>query len=343
MIPAQQHRRAVRVWLYSLIVLVTCMVFIGGVTRLTESGLSIVEWKLLSGVFPPLTQDGWEKEFAAYRTSPEFQKKNFDFSVPEFKRIFWLEYIHRLLGRLVGIAFIAPFAYFLVRKALPAPLAKRMAIATLLVGMQGAVGWIMVQSGLIDAPRVNPLKLAMHLGLALALFSLLLWTLWQTEARARSIAVSFRLHMLLRATTWILVAQILLGALVAGNDAGLSYNTYPLMDGHIVPPSLGHAFTHGNPWYANTLIVQFAHRLGAHLLLVLIGMTLWLAYRHSSPAMQRGAWYLGGSFLLQFLLGVLTLIHAVPITLASAHQMAAMLLLAALLNLRYATLKTQAN
>lgn len=343
MIPAQQHRRAVRIWLYSLIVLVTCMVFIGGVTRLTESGLSIVEWKLLSGVFPPLTQEGWEREFAAYQTSPEFQKKNFDFGISEFKRIFWLEYIHRLLGRLVGIAFIAPFAYFVVRKALPAPLIGRMALATALVGMQGAVGWIMVQSGLVDAPRVSPLKLSMHLGLAFALFALLLWTLWQTEGRVRHVPIPPYLHRMLRLTTWALVLQILLGALVAGNDAGLSYNTYPLMDGHIVPSGIGQALAHANPWYGNTLIVQFAHRSGAHLSLLLIAITVWLACRHPSPALHRGAWYLGASFVLQFALGVLTLLLVVPLSLASAHQMAAMLLLAALMNLRYLTIRTQAG
>lgn len=342
MMPHFPYVRPVRIWLACLIALVTSMVFVGGVTRLTESGLSIVEWKLFSGVFPPLTQEGWQKEFAAYQTSPEYKHKNSSFGVEEFKRIFWLEYIHRLLGRLVGIAFIAPYLYFLARSALPKPLAKRMLVATLLVGAQGAVGWIMVKSGLIDAPRVSPLKLALHLSLALSLFALLLWTFWQTGARAKTGMLTSRFHCALRVTSWVLAIQIILGALVAGNDAGLSYNTYPLMDGHFIPTQLGQAFVAGGPWYGNTLIVQFLHRSGAHLLCLLVMLCLYYGIRQPSASLRKATYWLAAAFALQFLLGVLTLIHVVPLPLASAHQMAAMLLLAAVLNLRYLAVKSQA-
>lgn len=342
MLPAFLHARAVRFWIASLIVLVVAMVFIGGVTRLTESGLSIVEWKLLSGVFPPLSQEGWEKEFSAYQTSPEFKKKNYTFGIGEFKRIFWLEYIHRLLGRIVGLAFIAPFAYFVIRRALPSPLLKRMGLAILLVGAQGAMGWIMVKSGLVDAPRVSPLRLAAHLALALSLFGLLLWTFWQTGARPRVAVPSPCLRWGVLLSLWALCCQILLGALVAGNDAGLAYNTYPLMDGHIVPPGLAGAFGHGD-WFANTLIVQFLHRAGAHLLIILVLVTALIGWRSGKPALQWASLYLVGAVVLQFTLGVFTLIHVVPISLASAHQMAAILLLAALLNLRYLAAKPQAS
>ena len=341
MIPHPSHARAVRFWIISLMALVVCMIFIGGVTRLTESGLSIVEWKLFSGIFPPLTQEGWENEFAAYQASPEFQKKNFDFGVAEFKRIFWLEYIHRLLGRVIGLAFIVPFFYFVARKALPSPLTKRMAIATLLVGMQGAIGWIMVQSGLVDAPRVNPLKLALHLSLALSLFALLIWTWWQITARVRELAPGAAFQRVLSITLVVLALQIVLGALVAGNDAGLSYNTYPLMDGHIVPPSLADVWRDGGAWYANTLIVQFLHRTGAHLLVVLVGALLWCGLRYSSPHIRRAVLWIAGAFFVQFMLGVMTLVHVVPLALASAHQMAAIGLLATVLNLRYLALKPQ--
>ncbi len=341
MAPHPAYVRYVRAWIVSLIVLVALMVFIGGVTRLTESGLSIVEWKLLSGVFPPLSQQGWEAEFASYQASPEFQKKNYSFGVEEFKRIYWLEYIHRLLGRAVGLAFILPFGFFIVRRALPAPLIKRMAVATVLVGLQGAIGWVMVASGLVDAPRVNPIKLGLHLGLAFALFALLLWTWWQTGERSRDVLASHTLHRLMRVTGIILIVQIFLGALVAGNDAGLSYNSYPLMDGRIVPAGIGDAIVHGSPWYTHVMLVQFAHRVGAHALLLLIVILGWMGLRHANASLRHAAIYLFLACFIQFVLGVLTLIHAVPISLASAHQMAALALIAAFLNMRYIAAKPQ--
>ncbi|MBA4274311.1 MAG: heme A synthase [Alphaproteobacteria bacterium] len=341
MIPHAQHAVFVRAWLLSLMALVVLMIFIGGVTRLTESGLSIVEWKLFSGIFPPLTQEGWEREFAEYQQSPEFTQKNFDFGVAEFKRIYWLEYIHRLLGRVVGLAFLLPFGYFLIRKALPPALIKRMAIATVLVGMQGLVGWIMVKSGLEDSPRVHPLKLAMHLSLALSLFGLLLWTWWQVHARSRYLAVSRPFWFMIRLTFVVIIVQVVLGALVAGNDAGLTYNTYPLMDGRLIPSSLGHALANGGPWVANTLIVQFFHRLGAHLLAGLCIVLFIMGMRYVEARIRYGVMYIAAACGVQFLLGVLTLIHVVPIGLASAHQMAAIILIAAILNLIFLTTKPQ--
>ncbi len=159
--------------------LVVLMVFIGGVTRLTESGLSIVEWKLVTGILPPLTEQGWEAELEAYRSSPEYQLVNRGMSVAEFKQIFWLEWLHRLLGRLTGVIFIAPLLYFVSRKQISKPLAKQMSIAFLLVAAQGALGWLMVYSGLQQDPRVSPLRLAAHLSLAFGLFCYLLWVYLQ--------------------------------------------------------------------------------------------------------------------------------------------------------------------
>lgn len=341
MVPHIQHAAAIRTWLLSLMVLVACMIFIGGVTRLTESGLSIVEWKLFSGIFPPLSQEGWESEFAEYKSSPEFIIKNSDFGISEFKQIFWLEYIHRLLGRIIGLAFLVPFAYFLVRKALPLPLIKRMAIATLLVGLQGTVGWIMVASGLVDAPRVNPLKLALHLSLAFTLFGLLLWTYWQVTARTRTVAYSNGFYTLVTVTIVALVIQIILGALVAGNDAGLSYNSYPLMDGHFIPPNLTQAITASHPWYSDTLIVQFIHRTGAHIFVILTCILVWFGLSHSMQSTRNAVVWVGAGVGLQFILGVLTLLYVVPISLASAHQMAALLLLGLILNLRFLAAKPQ--
>ncbi len=336
------YARAVRAWLILLMSLVALMVFIGGVTRLTESGLSIVEWKLLSGVFPPLTDEGWNAEFEAYKASPEFEKKNFEFAVGDFKKIFWLEYIHRLLGRVVGLAFIAPFGFFLMRRAMSPALNRRMFCATLLVGMQGAVGWIMVQSGLIDAPRVSPIKLALHLSLAFGLFALLLWTFWQITPKER-VTATLRYARLVRVAMAVLIIQIIFGAIVAGNDAGLTYNTYPLMDGKFIPSGLALALNESPVWYGDPLIVQFMHRSGAHLLAILIVVVAAIGMKEFSPVIRKATFYLALAFVLQFILGVLTLLHVVPIHLASAHQMVALLLLSTLLWPLYLTAKPQAH
>lgn len=328
--PKPRYLPAVKLWLTACIVLVVAMVFIGGVTRLTESGLSIVEWKLLSGILPPISQDAWEVEFSAYKTSPEYQLVNKGFGLSDFKRIFWLEYIHRVLGRVIGLALLLPFVYFAARKALPKPLVKRMAFACVLVAAQGAVGWVMVASGLVDEPRVDSLKLALHLSLALALLALLLWTRWQVTGNRPSLSLkhgcSIRLLLVLVA------AQIVLGALVAGLDAGYSYNTFPLMDGHLVPSGL-HLM---QPWWLNhvenVMTVQFQHRAGAWAVLAL---GLFVASYHWKSGLAEQRTYLralGWVLCLQFCLGVATLLSGVHIALASAHQLAAVLLLC--LNLR---------
>jgi cytochrome c oxidase assembly protein subunit 15 len=321
--------------------LVASMVFIGGVTRLTESGLSIVEWKLFSGVLPPMTENEWQKEFAEYQTSPEYKIKNSDFTVDAFKRIYWLEYIHRLLGRFIGLAVIVPFLFFSVCRKFSPSIFKRTLCACFLVSAQGTVGWIMVKSGLMDAPRVHPMKLTLHLSLALSLFALLLSTYWKAIARSAGVAVTTTFRGIISITTLVLIIQIILGAFVAGNDAGLSYNTYPLMDGRIIPAGLSEALSNGNSWMTNTLIVQFAHRAGAHVLIILCAIILWIGLRSPHTSIRRASVYLALSIIVQFILGVLTLIHGVPIALASAHQMTAIVLLITLMNLRHLTSKPQ--
>jgi cytochrome c oxidase assembly protein subunit 15 len=341
MTPVTPAPRPVRIWLLVCMALVALMVFIGGVTRLTESGLSIVEWKLFSGVFPPTSDAAWEQEFAAYQTSPEFQKKNFHFGVAEFQRIYWLEYIHRVLGRVIGLALALPFFVFLTTRHLRGWLGWRMFGCCILVGLQGVVGWVMVASGLVDDPRVSPVKLALHLSLAFALFGVLLWTYWQACDRARLPSPGNRCLW-----DWLFgltCAQIILGALVAGMDAGLSYNTYPLMDGHLVPPGAFDAYQLHSP-LQNIPFIQFLHRAGAHLVLGL-GLVFWLWHERRealSGQLQRAVRGVAAVLGLQFLLGVWTLIHQVPLGLASAHQMAALLLVATLLNVRYVTARETA-
>lgn len=329
--PTPKHRRAVTLWLTITAALIVLMILIGGLTRLTESGLSIVEWKLLDGIFPPMNDEAWHVEFSAYKTSPEYLLVNKGFELGDFKRIFWLEYLHRVLGRIIGLALVLPFIYFVVRRALPKPLMRRMAFACVLVALQGTVGWVMVASGLEAQPRVDPLKLATHLSLALALLMLLLWTRWQVTGKRPTPHMhrggSMRLLLAL------VCAQIVLGAIVAGLDAGYSYNTFPLMDGHWIPPELHLQ----SPWWLNHLenirTVQFQHRAGAWLLFFFALLVAAFHWRH---ALAEQRVYLRALVVvvgLQFCLGVATLLSGMHIAIASAHQLGAVLLLSVSLRL----------
>lgn len=330
--PALRFRRPIANWLLICILLVALMVAVGGVTRLTESGLSIVKWKLVEGTLPPMSDADWQKEFDEYKSSPQFQKVNSDFSVSDFKQIFWLEYLHRLLGRVIGMAVLLPLAYFASRRALPKKLLLRCLLIAALVGAQGTVGWVMVKSGLIDQPRVEPVKLAAHLLLAFTVFSLMLWTRWQVLGDVRPvIANSF--SKLARFALALLVIQIIFGALVAGLRAGLTYNSYPLMDGQWIPSGL-HLLT---PWWLNhlesALTVQFQHRMGA---LVIVAIVVALVAEGSKRSELRTALR---SILIcvsvQFSLGIATLLSHVQIALASAHQLVALVLVALLVRLVY--------
>lgn len=330
--PLPQHTRAIANWLLVCLCLVTLMVFIGGVTRLTESGLSIVEWKLVSGTLPPMSAEGWNKEFAEYQSSPQFKHVNSSFTVEDFKRIYWLEYIHRLLGRVIGLAVLLPFLYFTARRQLPRRLFLRCAGIFLLIAAQGTVGWVMVASGLVDQPRVAPVKLAAHLLLAFSVFALMLWTRWQVLGLPRY-PINRRLALAARGLMALLVLQIALGALVAGLRAGLTYNTWPLMDGALIPEGL-HLMT---PWWKNHLenvmTVQFQHRMVAYVVVVAnVLLALW--------AMKRTAFKRCGQLLLvasvsQLGLGVATLLSHVNLWLASAHQLLALGILAILVRMVY--------
>ncbi len=334
MLPAPRFASAVNRWLMICLALVVLMVALGGVTRLTESGLSIVEWKLVSGTLPPLNEADWQAEFAEYKTSPQFLKVNASFTIDDFKKIFWLEYLHRLLGRIIGFAVVLPFAYFAARGAFTKPLGNRLLVITCLIAAQGTVGWVMVASGLKDQPRVEPIKLAAHLLLAFTVFTVMLWTRWQTRGTPR-FSASRRMAIAVRVFLALVIGQIFFGALVAGLRAGLSYNTYPLMDGALIPSGL-HLM---NPWWLNhlesVLTVQFQHRIGA---LLVIGYAAWLIltyYRQAQPVLQRAMQWLIMVMIIQFALGVATLLSGVNIALASAHQLLALLLVSILAWMMY--------
>lgn len=334
--PDARHAPAIRRWLLACLALIALMVCVGGITRLTESGLSIVKWDLLAGTLPPMSHDAWQSEFDAYKLTPQFTKVNAHFTLADFQRIFWLEYLHRLLGRVIGLAVFLPLLYFAIRRALPAPLLRRMVAITLLVGAQGTVGWIMVASGLVDQPRVAPVKLALHLGLALAVFALLLWTYWQTQGHPRPDPAARRIGIGARALLLLVAGQIMLGALVAGLRAGYFFNTYPLMNGQWVPADLWMLA----PWWHNHLenvvMVQFQHRMGA-IAVALATVALVVYGWRRAPHLRRSLRLLAYAVALQFTLGVATLLSLMHIGLASAHQLAALLLLCVLLRVIYLT------
>ena len=327
--------RTVAWWLFACCAMVFLTMVVGGVTRLTHSGLSIVEWKPLIGALPPLSEAHWLELFAKYQQTPEFQKVNHDMTLDGFKFIFWWEWAHRLSGRLIGVVFLLPYLFFLARGYLKGALAAKVFGFFILGGLQGAMGWYMVKSGLVDDPRVSQYRLAAHLGLAFILFGLMLWTgLGILQPRRSGFAVSPAPTLLTRRLGNGLVAlvfvMVLSGALVAGIRAGLAYNTFPLMDGHFLPPE---SFVI-EPWwlnlFTNMALVQFDHRLIAW---ALMGLIPWLAWRISNevPAARTPAVVLVLWLAVQVTLGIATLLLQVPVALGASHQAGAMVLFGLLL------------
>ena len=319
--PSYGYDRALVWWLFGMVGLVAIMVVIGGVTRLTGSGLSMVEWRPFIGILPPLTEVEWMRVFKLYQASPEFQQVNIDMSLPEFKVIFFWEYVHRVWGRLLGLAFGLPLMFFWLAGRIPQGYGLPLSGLLALGSIQGIVGWWMVTSGLVDNPAVSQYRLAIHLSMALLILLLLLWTALNLRF-GRSKRPSGR-----AAATLLLVAlTIIAGAFVAGMDAGLLYNEYPLMGDGLVPVEYGENGL-SDP-FDNPASAQFHHRWIA-VLAVLAVAGLWVS------GMRRG---LGGivhimalSVIIQFLLGLTTLLLGVPVWAGALHQAGAVLLLSVVL------------
>jgi heme a synthase len=330
-IAAQQvpDNRAVRWWLVSIAVLIAIMVLVGGATRLTESGLSIVEWKPVTGTLPPLSEVQWTQAFEAYKTIPQYRELNAGMNLGEFKTIFWWEWSHRLLGRIIGVAFLLPFLWFLWRGVLDVDLKRRLWLIFGLGALQGAVGWWMVASGLSQRVEVSQYRLATHLVLALFIFAAIVWTLRRLTNRPPSAATS-RLKITSVALVVLTFVQLYLGALVAGLRAGKIYNTWPDIDGAFVPSAARLFFE--APWWRNlfdnALTVQFEHRMAAYLLFVLAVLHAFDAVRsRAGTAAINGALALAAAVTLQATLGILTLLNQVPISLALSHQAVAIVVL----------------
>jgi cytochrome c oxidase assembly protein subunit 15 len=321
--------RPVRWWLIAVAAMIVAMVLVGGATRLTESGLSIVEWKPVTGAIPPLDESHWIAAFEAYKQIPQYRELNSGMTLHEFKTIFWWEWSHRLLGRVIGMVFLLPFLWFLWRGILTSELKKRLWVIFGLGGLQGAVGWWMVASGLTKRVEVSQYRLAAHLMLALIIFAAIVWTLRRLSDRAPVLAASR-----LRVTSWVLLGltflQIYFGALVAGLRAGRVFNTWPEIDGALIPSASRLFFE--EPWWRNmfdnTLTVQFQHRMTAY---VLFALAIWhvidaIRARAGAPVVN-GALWLAASIAVQAALGILTLLHQVPIDLALTHQAVAIVVL----------------
>lgn len=323
--PIGDRLKPVRIWLYCIAALVLLMVVVGGATRLTESGLSITSWKPISGTVPPLSDADWQAEFEAYQQIPQFQVLNSWMTLADFKPIFWWEWTHRFLGRVIGFAFAIPFLIFLVQKRFTWSLAAPLAGLFVLGGFQGLLGWWMVSSGLSELTSVSQYRLAAHLTAAALLFVALIWVARRlTPARLPAVSgAAWPIAVLLM----LLLLQIAAGAFVAGLDAGMGYNTWPLMDGELVPRGLDAMTPLWRNLFENNLTVQFVHRLIAYALVVHV---LFIAVAKWRRGGLRGVhlWLPRIAFLvlLQVALGIATLLASVPISLALGHQALAFML-----------------
>jgi len=328
----QSAPNTVRNWLIVVAVMIFSMIVLGALTRLTESGLSMVEWQPITGWLPPLSEEAWRAELQKYAASPQGRMINRGLDVAEFQQIFWLEFLHRLWGRLIGLAFALPLAWFWLRGRLPAELKPRLVIMLVLGGLQGALGWAMVASGLVDRPSVSHYRLAAHLLLAVALYAYTVWLILEIgpgprvrrpndplAARASTVLIG----LLLVVMTW--------GAFMAGLRAGTSHNTFPTMSGYWIPPGM---FDRSPAWinlFENGTTVQFIHRWMAKLLF--LGVLALAAFRWRAETATAAA-----MAVLQLSLGIATILSGVNIGIATAHQAGAVLLLTTLLVVRHRTM-----
>ena len=320
--------QAIANWLFGVAILVLLMVVVGGITRLTESGLSITRWEPVSGTVPPLNQADWERAFALYKQSPQYLEINRGMTLAEFKDIFFWEYVHRLLGRVIGIAFAVPFLWFWAKRAIPTGYTWRLFALLALGALQGAVGWWMVESGLVDRPDVSHLRLAVHLLTALLIFGGLVWTaLDLADLSQNPSAKPARMPAAGAWTLSVLAIQLLFGAYVAGLDAGYAFNTWPLMGDELFPSGTPMLEPFVRNFVDNPIVVQFIHRWVAFAVAVAV---ILLAYEASRAGYKGSAHFAITAVVVQIILGIATLITGVELWLGVAHQGMAAILIAAI-------------
>jgi len=328
---ARGHR-PLAAWLLVCAALIFAMIVLGGVTRLTQSGLSMVDWHPVSGVIPPMNDADWQLEFERYQQFPEFKYVNRDMDLAGFKRIFYVEYFHRLLGRLIGFVFLIPFLYFLIRGRIDRSLGIRLGTVFGLGALQGLLGWLMVRSGLVHDPHVSHYRLTAHLALAVVLYGWVLWLamgLWRARLERACTSTGYRAAVVV---VTLVGAMIVSGGFVAGTRAGFIYNTFPDMNGVWLPAE---AFLLSPLWLnmvENPVAIQLIHRLGALLTAIAVLILIWKVSAGAERAGQRrAAWLLGAATALQIALGITTLLHHVPVALGAAHQAGALVLFSAVL------------
>ena len=319
---------AIAGWLWLVAALVFLMVVVGGITRLTESGLSMVRWEPVSGAIPPLDEAEWEAEFNHYRATPQYQLNNSAMTLEDFKTIFFWEYVHRLLGRIIGLVFALPLLWFWWRRAIPAGYGWKLGGLLAMGGMQGAIGWWMVRSGLVDVPEVSHIRLAIHLLTALLIFAATIWVALDMRALARGAGrPPARIPLLGIWALCLLFLQFLFGAYVAGLEAGYAFNTWPLMGDEVFPSQAQWL----EPWLRNfadnPVVVQFVHRW---LAFAVAALAVWMGVSAWRRGLRSEGGALIGAVALQILLGILTILSGVQIDIAVAHQGMAALLLAAM-------------
>jgi len=322
------QRKKLAIWLLFVAGLVFCMVVLGGVTRLTESGLSMVEWKPVTGWLPPLSEQAWVAEFDKYKAYPEYQKVNKGMSLDEFKSIFAFEYAHRVLGRLIGLAFFLPMLFFILTKTVQRHHIPRLIGLLVLGGGQGVMGWVMVKSGLVDHPDVSHYRLTAHLFLACLIFAALLWTALDLLKSPERFVGVHPLRTFAVVGLLLIFLQIMIGGFVAGLNAGFIYNNWPMMGDSFIPDDIWYM----TPWYFNFLenvaTIQFTHRMVAYLVFVVL-LALFLKVRAANPTPEAkfAAHLLIASVFLQILIGIWTLVAVVPVSLGALHQAGGLIVL----------------
>ncbi|MCZ6488031.1 MAG: COX15/CtaA family protein [Gammaproteobacteria bacterium] len=328
--------QAISCWLLICLSLIFVMVILGGVTRLTGSGLSMVNWHPVHGAIPPLSAAQWQQEFSNYQQSPEYQKINRDMNVNDFKSIFWFEYSHRMLGRLIGLVFLLPFLYFWWRKKIAPGLTPKLIVMFALGGFQGLLGWYMVKSGLVNNPHVSQYRLTAHLLSAILIYGFILWTILDLNQKKAYQALQYSSVAIWRKLSLGLIMLLLLtvvsGGFVAGLKAGMIFNSFPLMGGQWIPEGVGAL----SPWYLNIfenmVTVQFNHRwLAMTSGILLLGWYIKGRRRFDDPAINRSFKLIGMMVIIQLALGISTLLMQVPVTLAAMHQAGALILFSVML------------
>jgi len=326
----ERSHKPVAIWLFAMCALVALMVIVGGATRLTDSGLSIVEWRPVTGAVPPLSEADWLSEFEKYKTIPEYEQVNWGMSLHQFKQIYWWEWGHRFLGRLIGAAFLLPLAFFAFTRRIDRRLGLKLCGLFLLGGAQGALGWWMVSSGLTERVDVSQYRLAAHLALAVALFASMFWIALDLVSSKRRTPLS--LAPFAAAFAVGVYFQMILGAFVAGLRAGKTFNTWPLMDGRFFPDGYFTGAPGFNDLFETAAAAQFNHRIGAYALAIAV-VFLFLSARKTQARGRAHA--LLTAVFLQIALGVWTVVAATPIALGLAHQAGALIVLAAALSLAH--------